>query len=116
MPDLRVDIDRMRSVGLDLARIGGEFESANVRSDSVADATGHDGLAEVVRSFAHSWDDTREAMVGGIKGLGEASTMIADAFTQTDSELARALTEPARSQWGSAPNPRLADARPRGME
>ncbi|GAA2010323.1 type VII secretion target [Microbacterium ulmi] len=95
MTHLRVDIDRMRSVGLDLGRIGGEFENASATSDGAAAHAGHDGLADTIRSFARSWDDTRETMVGGIQGLGEAATTIADAFTQTDSDLARALTDPA---------------------
>lgn len=107
MSSLRIDTDRMRSVGSDLGRIAGEFESANANTADLADAIGHDRLAEAVGSFARSWDDTREAMTGGIKGLGEASTTIADAFTQVDSDLARALTDPAP-----------ASARPvnRGME
>jgi hypothetical protein len=93
MADLRVDLERLREVGTDLGRIGNEFDQANVRSDSLADATGHPGLADAVRSFAHAWDDTRADMLGGIQGMAEAASAIADAFTQTDGDLAAALTE-----------------------
>lgn len=95
MTSLRVDTDRMRTVGTDLGRIAGEFEQADARTGDLSEAIGHSGLADAVRSFSRSWDDTRESMIGGIRGLGEASTAIADAFTQVDSDLAHALTDPA---------------------
>ena len=91
MADLRIDTERVRAVGTGLTRIAREFEQANVRSDRIADATGHDGLADAVRSFAHSWDDTRSDMTESIKGLGEATTAIADVFEQADQELAAAM-------------------------
>lgn len=62
-----------------------------MRSDQIADAVGHDGLADAVRSFAHAWDDTRSDMTESIKGLGEATTSIADVFEQADQELAAAM-------------------------
>ncbi|PZU47566.1 MAG: hypothetical protein DI566_05375 [Microbacterium sp.] len=91
MSDLRIDTERVRAVGTGLARIAHEFENANVRSDQIAEATGHDGLADAVRSFAHSWDDTRSDMTESITGLGEATTAIADTFEQADQELAAAM-------------------------
>ncbi|MEU1971203.1 hypothetical protein ABZ477_06095 [Microbacterium sp. NPDC019599] len=92
MPDLRVDLERMRAVGADLNRVAHEFEGADVRSDGIADATGHPGLADAVRSFAHSWNDTREEMTGGIRALGDAASAIADGFGQTDADLAAAIS------------------------
>ncbi|HEX5857127.1 MAG TPA: hypothetical protein VFY91_03365 [Microbacterium sp.] len=97
MPDLKIDLDAVRAIGSDLQSLAGEFEGANVRSDGLADAVGHAGLADAVRSFAHSWDDTREKMVEGIKGLGEATTVIADVFMQTDADLEAAFDAPAPS-------------------
>ena len=41
MADLRIDTERVRAVGTGLTRIAREFEQANVRSDQIADATGH---------------------------------------------------------------------------
>ena len=54
MTDLRIDTERVRSVGTGLARIAHEFENANVHSDQIAASVGHDGLAAAVRSFAHA--------------------------------------------------------------
>ena len=91
MADLRLDTERVRTVGAGLTRIAAEFQNANVRSDRIAEAVGHDGLADAVRSFAHAWDDTREDMTSSITGLGEATTAIADTFEQADQELAAAM-------------------------
>lgn len=104
MADSRLDTERVRSVATGLTRIAHEFETANVHSDGIADAVGHDGLAAAVRSFAHSWDDTREDMIESIRGLGEATAAIADIFEQADGELAAAFDE----QPASAPAPRTA--------
>jgi hypothetical protein len=95
MPDLKIDLDAVRAIGSDLKSLAGEFEGANVRSDALAEAVGHSGLSDAVRSFAHSWDDTREDMLEGIKGLGEAAGVIADVFAQTDADLEAAFDAPA---------------------
>ena len=94
MTDLRVDLESLRAVSTDLTGISREFADANVHSDRIADAAGHSGLADAIRSFAHSWDDTRGDMLESIQGLAEASNAVADIFTETDAELARALTAP----------------------
>lgn len=91
MADLELNTEQVRAVGAGLSRIAAEFQNANVRSDSIAEAVGHDALAEAVRSFAHAWDDTREEMTSSISGLGEATTAIADTFEQADQELAAAM-------------------------
>ncbi|MCR2799925.1 MULTISPECIES: hypothetical protein [unclassified Microbacterium] len=108
MPDLKIDLEQVRAVGTDLGRIAREFESANVRSDRIAEATGHDGLADAVRSFAHSWDDTREDMLESVRGLGEATTAIADVFAETDVELASAIEDAAAATPATPLTPALA--------
>jgi len=95
MDGLVVDTDALRDLGTDLARVATEFAEANVRSDRIAAATGHERLAETIRSFAHGWDNTREDMTESITFLAEASTAIADVITETDAELACALEEVA---------------------
>jgi hypothetical protein len=93
MPDLVIDLTRMRAIGSDLGVIAREFETANVHSDDVADATGHPALADAARSFAHSWDDTRGDMTETIRGLGETATAVADAFERVDGDLAAAFDD-----------------------
>lgn len=93
MADLVVDTTVLSDLGNDLGRVGTEFSAANVRSETIAAAVGHDRLSETVRSFAHSWDDTREDMVEQITFLSDAATTIAEVMLETDTELACSLED-----------------------
>lgn len=93
MADLVVDTTVLSDLGSDLGRVATEFAEANVRSDAIAAAVGHDRLSDTVRSFAHGWDDTREDMVEQITFLAEATTAIAETLVETDSELACSLED-----------------------
>jgi len=86
--DLRVDLDAVTELGSSLTTVAEEFENATTRSDRIADAVGHDGLAGAVRDFASSWDDTRQKMTENLRLLAEASVQVAQAFTDIDSDLA----------------------------
>jgi len=93
MTDLRVDLDAVRQLGTDLGHVADELEQANARSDRIAAAVGHEHLARTVRKFAHDWDDTRKKITGSVRALADASTQVAEAFEQTDHDLAHALTD-----------------------
>lgn len=100
---LKVDTDSVRSVSNDLIRITSELTDAQAHSDDVADAVGHNGLAGALRNFAGSWDDRRRKLVEQISQLQASATAIADAFDDTDTELARALTTPPSVAPTAAP-------------
>jgi hypothetical protein len=91
MDQLRVDTGLLRETGAKLRFVATEFEHANVRSDDAAEATGHSGLGEAVRSFAHNWDDRRAKMVKNIATLAESASGVGEAFEELDSEFAAAL-------------------------
>ncbi|MCG2806509.1 hypothetical protein [Propionicimonas sp.] len=102
---MQVEVDAIAKLGEDLKSVAAEFESANADSDSIAEAVGHAELAEVVRSFAHGWDDKREKMVKAMKALGEAATQVAQTWTDFDQQGADTLNgtgeqpqAPARQQ------------------
>lgn len=101
MPGLRINLAALRELGTDLGVIATEFRDANVVSDAIAEATGHEGLRQAVRDFAHGWDDTREDMVADVEALGEVAVAIADVFTDADGELKAALeAEPEPAHHG----------------
>lgn len=91
MADLDIDTEVLRDAGSALRVVATEFEHANVRSDAAADATGHDGLAERVREFAHNWDNKRSKMLESIAFLAEAATGVGDQFETIETELAATL-------------------------
>ncbi|PJI90921.1 hypothetical protein [Luteimicrobium subarcticum] len=103
MADLKIDLDAVTSLGSSLTKVAGEFDGANAHSDRIAGAVGHGHLADTVRDFAHKWDDTRGKMTDNLKALADAATNVAQAFTDTDGELAKALTDDGSST--PAPSP-----------
>ena len=105
MSDLVVDTTALSDLGTDLARVATEFSEANVHSDTIADAVGHERLADKVRSFAHGWDDTREDMVEQITFLSEAATAIADTLIETDGQLACSLEDAGDGSLTPTPAP-----------
>lgn len=91
MSDLKLDLAAVTELGSTLTTVAHEFADANARSDQVADAVGHHGLADRVRSFAHDWDDKRAKMTGNIKALADAASAVSQAFTDVDGQLATAI-------------------------
>lgn len=88
---MQVEVDAVATLGADLKSVAAEFESANTNSDSIAAAVGHQGLAEVVRDFAHGWDDKRGKMVKAMNALGDAATQVAQTWKDFDQQGADTL-------------------------
>ncbi|UZN03043.1 hypothetical protein [Cellulomonas sp. S1-8] len=91
MGHLRLDTDALISAGADLRLVARELDHATTRSDVVADAVGHDGLAAKVRDFAQGWDGRRAEMLEEIARLADACTGIGENFERLDTEFAAAL-------------------------
>ncbi|GAA5086677.1 hypothetical protein GCM10025760_06910 [Microbacterium yannicii] len=92
MDGVQLNLARLLEAGSRLTSVKSEFENASANARGLADAVGHDGLADALIDFADKWDDTRKDMVANIGTLAEASTGIAEAFGQLDSEYANALS------------------------
>lgn len=88
---MQVEVEAIAKLGEDLKSVAAEFESANADSNSIAAAVGHEGLSDVVVSFAHGWDDKREKMVKAMKALGEAATQVAQTWKDFDQQGADTL-------------------------
>ncbi|WP_402462030.1 hypothetical protein [Isoptericola aurantiacus] len=93
--DLSIDMAELRTLATDLATIRDELEGAGDGADVAADATGHDGLRDVVQDFADKWRIKREEMTGDVTKLQDIIQQVVDTFTQVDAELAKALEESA---------------------
>lgn len=89
--DLNVDTEVLREAGASLRIVATEFEHANARSDAAAEATGHSGLAERVREFAHNWDDRRGKMLENVAALAESAGAVGEQFEAVEEELVSAL-------------------------
>lgn len=91
MDQLRIDTDLLREAGSQLRVVADEFHNANANSDNVSEAVGHPGLGEAVRSFAHSWDDTRKGMVKDIGALAKSAGGVGEAFDRLEQDFAASL-------------------------
>src|SRR4051812_36038724 len=91
MDHLKLDLERLKALNSDLDGIYQEFKGADHFSDSVATATGHNGLAGAVHDFAHAWNEKRPQMQDGVHKMQQKLTTVTDGFTKIDSELAQAM-------------------------
>ena len=91
--DLKLDLERLKKLNADLVAIRQEFEGADDFSDTVAHATGHDGLAGAVHDFAHAWNEKRPKMAQSVKDLEQKLSAITDGFTQLDTQLAQSMEQ-----------------------
>ncbi len=102
MDGVELDLARLGEAGTRLTLVKNEFESASANAHGLAEAVGHDGLADALIDFAEKWDDTREDMVANIGTLAEISSGIAQAFGDLDTEYANALSA-SDAPTGGAP-------------
>ncbi|MER3387583.1 MAG: hypothetical protein RIC81_09265 [Microcella pacifica] len=89
---LKVDIDEMESLVSSLWRVEGYLDRSDYWSDRVADAVGHDALAQRCRDFSRSWDDNRVKVVERVAGIRTSVSKIAASFAELETELATAIT------------------------
>lgn len=105
MADLTIDLQLLAQLKADLDAVVREFKDADDFSDSVAEATGHDGLHSHVEDFAHKWNDKRAKMTENVEALQQQVAAVSDGFSQTDTGLAKALEDAASSSPTDFPNP-----------
>jgi uncharacterized phage infection (PIP) family protein YhgE len=93
MDHLKLDLDRLKTLNSDLDAIYKEFTGADDFSDTVATATGHNGLAGAVHDFAHAWNEKRPQMQDGVHKMQQKLSTVTDGFTKVDSQLANAMDQ-----------------------
>ena len=99
--DLKLDLARLKTLGSDLTAIHKEFVGADDFSDTVATATGHDGLADAVHDFAHAWNEKRPQMAQSVEDVDKKLTTITDGFTKIDQQLAQAMEQVRQQEAAS---------------
>ncbi len=87
MADLDIDTSVLADAGASLRVVATEFDQANSRSDTAAEAVGHPELADHVREFAHNWDDRRAKMLEGISALAQIATDVGEQFEDVEQQL-----------------------------
>lgn len=95
MDQLIIDTLVLDAARIDVDRIHSEFTDATARTDRLADAVGHAGLAERVQVFADNWDYRRGELADQLATVRDNLANIIEGFAAVDQELAAALTEQA---------------------
>lgn len=85
---LEVDTRSLDQAADDLIIISAEFDGADTYADVVGAAVGHAGLAQRLSSFTDGWKIRRGEIEETVWGLAEVLRTTANAFEDTDSQLA----------------------------
>ncbi|MGH3995138.1 MAG: hypothetical protein ACRDSN_22070 [Pseudonocardiaceae bacterium] len=89
---LKVDVALIRSTGEGLGRIKDVLQRADA-SKLGADVLGSGGIAEVMDEFVDNWKIHRGKLVSSVEAHQKMAIESADAYEQTDTELAKELTK-----------------------
>jgi hypothetical protein len=90
---LKVKTEDLHTVGKGLRTVATEFEGLDKLMDAYDQKTvGHRLLHERLQDFSDGWDDNRKKMVEEIQGLGEVAKTAAESYDEIDKQLVDALT------------------------
>ena len=91
MADLVVDVDALDSFGYQLDDIRTRMDAAKAWTHQYDGQMGAAEVENALHDFASGWRDGRKEIDDSLKALGEMLHNSADAFRQTDTELAKAV-------------------------
>lgn len=89
---LKVDVALIRATGEGLGRIKDVLQQADA-SKPGADVLGTGGVSEAMDEFVDNWKIHRGKLVSAVETHQKMAVESADAYEQTDNELARELRE-----------------------
>ncbi|REJ06916.1 flagellar protein FlgN [Microbacterium bovistercoris] len=108
MPDVVIDYDELYSLYTNLMAIMQEFEDASKRQRELADDIkqpyGRGELRDKAEDFEGRWDDRRNKLAEGMKGVAEQAKTILDNFQQFDEDAAAEFAK-ALADLESTPTP-----------
>lgn len=90
---LKADITRIRETAQSVETICQRFNDAGKIVSGYSQAVGNEHLADKLHDFATNWEVHRKKIVEDLKVFTEWAKAAADAYEQTDQELAKVLEE-----------------------
>lgn len=89
---LKVSTDDLHTAGGGLRTVATEFEGLDGLMGHYDRRTvGHQGLQHQLQEFSDGWNDNRNNMIEGIKGLAETAKAAAETYDQIEKQLVDAL-------------------------
>ena len=93
MVDLSVDVNGLRTLAQTIRTVKSTLDSTRATIDANRDDVGDDRVYDALDDFENQWDDGRGQIGKNIEAMGEILQESADAYEQTDTELATQLTD-----------------------
>jgi len=90
---IKVDFESLKTLKTDLQTILDEFSNADSNSETTANSTGHDTLADRVRSFSSTWSIKREEMTTNVQNMQQMIAQIVETFTKVDNDFKGSLSD-----------------------
>ncbi|MGL3198230.1 MULTISPECIES: hypothetical protein [Curtobacterium] len=84
---LRYDSSELQSLLSELRTVRSALDRADEHSSTTADAVGHSGLADRIRSFSTGWDGMRGDLSDAIGELMETAAKVDEAFDEAERAL-----------------------------
>jgi hypothetical protein len=93
MPDLSVDLTGLRTLSSTLSGVRGSLDATRDVIEASRDDLGSAEVYDALDSFESNWDDGRGQIDKNMQAMIEILDESADAYEQTDQELANGLNE-----------------------
>jgi hypothetical protein len=93
MPDLSVDLTGLRALSGTLGDVRGSLDATRNVIEASRDDLGSAEVSDALDSFESNWDDGRGQIDKNMQAMIEILDEAADAYEQTDQELADGLHE-----------------------
>lgn len=87
MADIRLNLDRLQEVHVQLGQLAGDFDRAEGFNNAVADAAGYAPLGLAVGTFANWWNLRREQLITELRFISESTRAIHDTFRELDEHM-----------------------------
>ncbi|MEI2809518.1 MAG: hypothetical protein V9F00_04775 [Nocardioides sp.] len=84
MSELKLDIDELRRLYVDLIHASSEFTSVEHDVQDLLGVVGHPRVESAVRSFSSSWSVQRKEIVAGIDALWNSTGAVISSFNELD--------------------------------
>lgn len=88
---LRYDSTDLHALWSELRTVRTAFDSSEEHSGLAADAVGHAGLADRIRSFSSGWDGMRDDLSDAIGRLAETASTMDETFDESERALAASI-------------------------
>jgi len=83
-----VDIDVLRRLAADLVGLAAQLDADNKDGTGIGDWISDPKIRTALKNIQHDWSHKRGEFVGYLKGVGQAAQAAANAYAQTEQQIA----------------------------